>query len=440
MDYEGNPLDPTGGGSVPTDLTALENKTQNIDVTTSAGSTNMNGLLTLSKIDTIDTNIIDIGTLGAGVIQHVMKPNLCLGQTFILHTADGKGVDVEYLLIPASGWDGVFGLGKRCAIFKTLTPTTALYMTGVFRKSDCMITADFFYRYPLPDLWHLDDGNYIMTCMADSNDGYFMRPVSYTYDPIIIPVDINYSLFVNDTPTLEGLVSLYGPRLDILYHCSFQYKKALPDSSKLTVGDVAVANTTSLVAALAQLYARQPQYGYVDITSSLTEDQYINPFYQPISTSWGPAYSSGFTTPLDQTITHLTTSPHFVIPSDGSYIDYILPSSPYPGSYKFDIDSSLTFASQSNCTFGFCLDISLLDSTGVILPDFDKQFHMVTFRASTGYLTWSYADVISVLVTNPLTRKIRLQIQSITSNATVVSLQTPLSYKLFLKHRVKYIN
>ena len=443
MDYEGNPLDPTGGGSVPTDLTALENKTQNIDVATVADATILNGQLTITKIDAVDTNIITVGVNGTGVAVHVLRPNLCLGQTFIIHTTDLAGIDLSALLIPVIGWDGVIGLSKRCSIFRTTDANNAIYTSDIFRKTDCTITADFFYRYQLPAVWHLDDGSYVQTCMADSNDAYMTRSVPYTFDPILIPVDTNYSMFINGLPTLQGLVQIDTARLDVLYHCSFQYKKALPDTSKLTVADIALTNTASLVTALSQLYDRQPQYGFVNITSNITQDGYINPFYQPISTSWGPAYSTGFTSSAlarEQAILHTTTSSQFYIPSDGSYIDYLMPSSPYPGTYKFDIDSALTFVNTTVGTYGFCLDISLLNAAGAILADFDKKFHMVTFRTSNSSLTWSYSDVISVVVTDPLARKIRLQIQSIASNATVTTCETPLTYNISLKHRVQFIN
>ena len=438
MDFEGNSIDLVGGGggSIPTDITELELKTQNIDVLTTSLETKLNGNMTMSNIKKIDTNIVSTGQYGTGVLVNVIRPNLCLGSTFILHTEDGLGIDVTSLLIPVPAWHGFLGIGKRAALFRTSDKTTPVHMTELFFKQQCTITVDGFYRYQLPLPWFLSDDNYILTCTTDgANDGYMTRPIPFVYDPIVLQVDTNRSASdANGLPTLYLLTLLNYASNDILWHCTFQYEKSIGDLSKITVNDISLTNIPSVSQAIndntKMIQNSLPQYAYIDVYHQETTVT-----QQAIQQNvWLPAYHS---LPSGHEICSVSTS-SFYVPGDVTYIDYTVQQSPTPGEYHFDVKTELSLSQTPASTIGISLDISLLDNNGDVTPDYDKKFHMVTYPTSTGFTsvaTYKYQSTVKVVISDPTVVKIRFQLYNIASGVIntmglVVSLTNPLRLRV----------
>ena len=438
MDYEGNPIDLAsdsgGGGGIPTDISELELKTQNIDVTTTTLETKLNGNLTMSNIKKIDTNIVGTGQYGTGVLVNVIRPNLCLGATFIIHTEDGLGIDVNSLLIPVAAWHGLLGIGKRAALFRTNDKITPVYMTDLFYKQDCTITVDEFYRYALPKKWFLSDDNYILTCTADSRDGYMQRPIPFVYDPIVLQVDTNRSgSDANGLPTLYLLTLLNYASNDILWHCSFQYEKSIGDLSKLIVNDISLSSIPSVAQAIKDntklIQDSIPQYAYIDVyhQENTVTQQAIQ------QNVWLPAYHS---LPSGHDICSVSTS-SFYVPADVTYVDYKIQQSPTIGVYHFDTQLELSLVQSPISTIGISLDISLLDSNGDVTQDFDKKFHMVTYATSTfaSVATYKYQSTMKVTISDPTVVKIRFQLYNIASApintyGLLVSLTNPLRLRV----------
>ena len=435
MDFEGNPLDVAGGGgTIPTDITQLELKTQNIDVLTTSLETKLNGNMTMTNIKKIDTNIVSTGQYGTGVLVNVIRPNLCLGSTFILHTEDGLGIDVTSLLIPVAAWHGLLGIGKRAALFRTNDKTTPVHMTDLFFKQQCTITVDGFYRYQLPLPWFLSDDNYILTCTADANDGYMTRPIPFVYDPIVLQIDTNRSgSDANGLPTLYLLTLLNYASNDILWHCTFQYEKSIGDLSKLIVNDISLNSIPSVSQAIKDntkmIQDSLPQYAYIDVYHQETTVT-----QQAIQQNvWLPAYHS---LPAGHEICSVSTS-SFYVPGDATYIDYTVQQSPTPGIYYFDVQTELSLLQSAVSTIGISLDISLLDSNGDVTPDYDKKFHVVTYAVSTfaSAVTYKYQSTVKVVISDPTVAKIRFQLYNIASGAIntmglLVSLTNPLRLRV----------
>ena len=432
MDFEGNPIDLVagGGGTIPTDITELELKTQNIDVSTTSLETKLNGNLNMSNVKYIDTNIVSVGSYGTGVLVNVIRPSLCLGSTFILHTEDGLGIRLTSLLIPVAAWHGLLGISKRVALFRTIDKDTAVYMTDRFFKQACTITIDGFYRYQLPIPWVLADDNYILTCTADANDGYMTRPIPYVYDPIVLQVDTNRSASdANGLPTLYLLTLLNYASNDILWHCSFQYEKSIGDLSKLIVNDISLTSIPSVSQAIKDntkmIQDSLSQYAYIDVYHQETTVT-----QQAIQQNvWLPAYHS---LPAGHEICSVSTS-SFYVPGDATYIDYTVT----PGVYHFDVQTELSLFQSPVSTIGISLDISLLDSNGDMTQDFDKKFHIVTFASSTfaSAVTYKYQSTVKVVISDPTVVKIRFHLYNIASGAIntmglLVSLTNPLRLRV----------
>ena len=158
MDYEGNPLEDGGGGGIPTDITELELKTQNIITTTVKGTTFIDGNVSISHIPSETVPIIDlngIGSLGVKLfpLANTMVQN-CIGQTFSI--AHVGGIDITSFLIPVDAWYDQNLTGDKMVGLFVNGSTPWLKMTTGFHAHDCTLTADgLFFRYVLGHSWHL---------------------------------------------------------------------------------------------------------------------------------------------------------------------------------------------------------------------------------------------------------------------------------------------
>jgi hypothetical protein len=379
-------------------ISELKWKTQNISDTTVDGTTMVNGDMKITRKDKTDTDIIAVGSLGFGLDIHVHVQSVSIGQTFIIHTNDELGVYIPAVLIPVPGWGSFYS--KRFAIYEQ---DVLIFLSQPFRKVDCTITPNNFYRYQLPSILHLPDGNYTMTCSADANDAYFKRPVNFVYDPILIPVNINYSLTIDGIPTLERLTILEYNDLDLLYHMSFQYVRTLADSSVLSVSDIALKSYSSVNATLDYLETSTARgiidFGYIYGETNLV----IMP--QPITNTFGYAYTIANIDLSKARILFLSNSRYA---TTEYHIDYHVSG---VGDYIFDVDAEINFMSSQTVTTFVMLGITSMSDNDIPIK-YKIEKNIGYDMALNVECKWSMKGLTVVSVTDPAVKKIRFRIQT----------------------------
>ena len=361
MDYEGNPLeDGSGGGGTPTDISDLLLKTQNILDTTVPGTTFIYGDVTVSNAGDVATPIITAWD-SPGRVREVFPltgVQNCLGEQFI----SLQKLSIISLMLPVQTWKKPT---LPRSIWVMMMPHNALIYDAMYITSaDCKLSSDrLFYIYTLPTPWELDGKStyYINSTSTDPTDSILSRDIAWVYGSEIVPLCITTSHQDRGDPSPDNTIIVYDIEYSQRYYyfpVGFQFMKAKPDTSVLTVGDVAVTGIPSII----KMFNDMNQLGYIDMFP--TSGSIITSF-QPTSSSIN-VIASLITSPLPTEtvfINTMMTSAFTLSPGDGLYeLCYTIPNSPAVGLYRFSVDFEINFNRPRYNSFTLMLVTDVLNS------------------------------------------------------------------------------